>query len=629
MMHLTNFSMGKAIGFCAVVGLWMATGVTAAQQYDYRGNTLDFVNITGGATPHIVQTVPEDGAVEKSVEYGDIDNDNDMDVVIAVARGAFGQRVNKMYMNEGGIFTEVSGTAIMPEFSSPDTSRHAFLRDYDNDGWLDLIVINDGNSGTTTYQSPGRTKFFHNKHPNGVFTHFENETGRLDNASGAACSGFSFDVDQNGLDDLFMANYPFTSQDTLYLNGILGSPAGMFTDVTTTNLPVDSDYAVDANAGDMNGDGKINILVNSGSFDPNYIHYNDNLGQGSGLGDFAYSSPTNSQSTSFPTTSYKGAMVPADFDCDGRVDFLYVNKGGFSSNAADVIMHNMGNDVTSNKAIFAEHNLSPHVNTESQKATVKDLDGDGKPDIIVMSEQRRPYIFRNASTPGNIKFIEWTPRSAFPTAGSPHAGWHANAFDTDDDARPDIFLGGLHDDHLFKNVPSVVYNEDDLPVGGFGLAIPVFHNDAPATVIGNAAKDELDIYRAEGITVGSTVSVYLRSFSDVELHIKDENAALIAVIDDGLAHVAEAHEFSAPGGDLIFAVLMKRVSGDGNEDGRVNLQDARMIRSCFMSNDPACLIFDFDNNGRITLQDSRLFRSQFQIGQATGEYVLELNSRSD
>ena len=74
--------------------------------------TLNFQDLTA---THVRMTVVEDGCTssggcnEKEVEYGDFDNDGDLDVAVAVAHSDFGQRRNKLYRNDSTVFVEVSG----------------------------------------------------------------------------------------------------------------------------------------------------------------------------------------------------------------------------------------------------------------------------------------------------------------------------------------------------------------------------------------------------------------------------------------------------------------------------------------------------------------------------------------
>ena len=136
-------------------------------------------------------TVVEQGGNWKVVHAGDFDLDDDLDVVIAVAQQSdtvVRPRRNKLYRNDEGVLNEVSGSPTIPGFDFTDTTRAVLFRDFDNDGWLDIIVINDSNSGAANENAPGKTKYFRNDHPNGVFSSFVNESFRLNGAAAAALS---------------------------------------------------------------------------------------------------------------------------------------------------------------------------------------------------------------------------------------------------------------------------------------------------------------------------------------------------------------------------------------------------------------------------------------------------------
>ena len=105
---------------------------------DLTTQTLQYNDVTSS---NVVQSVAEDAGNEKEMEFGDYDNDGDLDVVMAVARGDFSQRRNKLYRNDDGVLVEVSGSSVIPEFSLADVSRGALFRDFDNDGWVDLGIV--------------------------------------------------------------------------------------------------------------------------------------------------------------------------------------------------------------------------------------------------------------------------------------------------------------------------------------------------------------------------------------------------------------------------------------------------------------------------------------------------------
>ena len=500
------------------------SGGVAVLAAGLHGGTLNYRNVTG---LRINQNVAESLNNEKEVEFGDFDNDGDLDVVVAVAYSDFGQRRNKLYRNDNGVFNEISGSPAIPGFSGLDVSRNAFLRDYNLDGWLDIILVNDNN----TAGDPGRTKIYINQHPGGVFSHFTEEgVARLGSGTGgAACGGVSIDADHDGDFDLYVGNYPGPSQDTMYFN----DAAGFFTNMTSTHVPVDSDYTVDVSSADMNGDGKIDLLVTNGA-DSSWVYYNDNGIGSSGLGDFRYTGST----TNLGSPSFESAMEPGDFDNDGDIDFYWANRVG----VGDRVYVNTGNDVN-NKVVFSVSSALPAsvLGTTSRKATVADLNEDGRVDIIVMkavATNGRPTVLRNVTVNGNIEFVDWTPAIAFPT-GVAHLGWHTAAFDADGDGDLDLFLGGWADDHLFYRVDGANYLEAELVKG----RIPGVVDAAPASVLGTAGLGESDVYVIENAATGSFLSAVLSGLDDYRLEILDGLDAVLATVNRGGLGVEEAVQY--------------------------------------------------------------------------------------
>lgn len=149
-----------------------------------------FVNVTGqtGILPL------NDG---RGIAMGDYDNDRDLDLFIP--RGTDIGYKQTLYRNNGdGTFTDVSDASGLGVVSN---NRAAVWGDFDNDGYLDLYVVNSGDD----LVGKGPNNLYHNNQ-DGTFTDVALETGvqslLLSRGRGAAWG----DYDNDGFLDLFVTN---------------------------------------------------------------------------------------------------------------------------------------------------------------------------------------------------------------------------------------------------------------------------------------------------------------------------------------------------------------------------------------------------------------------------------------
>ncbi|MEE8155288.1 MAG: VCBS repeat-containing protein [Phycisphaerales bacterium] len=588
--------MCRSITLCAAVFLI----VSRASAGDQLPGSLNFANVTAD---RIVQTVQESVSNEKEVEFGDFDNDGDLDVVIANAHSDFGQRRNKLYRNDDGVFNEISGDPIIPEFASTDVSRNAFLRDYDGDGWLDIWIINDGNTGGL----PGLDKVYFNVQSGGELDHFQLVTI---GATGASCGGVSIDADLDGDFDVFIGNYTNSTQNRLFDN-----TAGIFTDVTAKMVPPATDYTIDISTADINGDGTMDILVSN--WGNNKLYYNNRMDLGSQDGDYSY--PGSVKILGNASTN-ENAMEPGDFDSDGVMDIYWTDLVG----AGDRILNGTVNeDGTVDYVTIG--NLPASVATRiARKPTVFDLNGDGRVDVFVGGHTTRPTILRNTTVNGNITFVDWTPGDEFPN-GNVHRGWHAAAFDSNNDGDIDIFLGGWTNDHLFENVPANEVDENDLD----GFLPPVYNTD-PVAVLGHSEDGEIDIYVAAGIGDDSFISVVLNGPDDYLLEVLDVDDVLLGDSDRGGLGVEEVMQVTIPtAGTYKVRVTVNESAGsqfDLDGDGTVGASDLLLLLVQW-GTDPGGPP-DFDGDGTVGASDLLALLINWGPAPSSNDYILEVLSRT-
>ena len=126
-----------------------------------------------------------DNASGFGAAWGDYDNDGDLDLYLARSG-----ETNRLYRNNGnGTFTDVGGAAGV---DNNDEGRSVAWGDYDNDGHLDLYLVNDG---------PNR--LFRNQ-GDGTFEEISSAAGVSDSGKGQAVAWGDYDNDEDL--DLYVSN---------------------------------------------------------------------------------------------------------------------------------------------------------------------------------------------------------------------------------------------------------------------------------------------------------------------------------------------------------------------------------------------------------------------------------------
>ena len=324
-----------------------------------------------------------------------------------------------------------SGLTMMNVFGGTDTKKYIIettgtgvaIFDYDNDGWLDLFVVN----GTTLEGFPtgkGPTNHLYRNNHDGTFTDVTVKAGLAATGWGqGVCIG---DYNNDGWEDIYVTYY---GKNLLYRN-----QSGVFEDVSQTAGVSGSGKAWGTGCAfvDYDRDGKLDLMI------ANYV-------------DFDLSkAPTPGER---PSCIWKGVPVM----CGPR---------GLPG-AKNILYHNRGDGT------FEDVTSKAHIDqTDGHYAfsvSTLDFDDDGWPDIYVACDSTASILYHN-NRDGTFTDVGVTAGAAFNEDGREQAGMGSTIADFNGDGRPDIFKTNFSDDTstLYRNNGDGTF-DDVTTAAGLGL----------------------------------------------------------------------------------------------------------------------------------------------------------------
>jgi hypothetical protein len=360
--------------------------------------------------------------------------------------------------------------AMSPQHYLPETLGPgcAFL-DYDNDGWMDIYLVNSGPCDFWKPPKPVRNALYKNNR-DGTFTDVTEKAGVCGGTFGMGIAAGDFDND--GLPDILVTSY---GKCILYKN----NGNGTFTDVTDKAGLATPGWTTSGVWFDYDNDGKLDLFLCSFvdysgahkfSCGDNQIghHYYCIPRMFSGTASFLYHNNGDgtftdvTKGTDIAKSIGKGlGVVATDINNDGRMDlfvsndtvqnWLYVNRGPGPH----------GTWKWQEIALQAEVAFSENGEPRSGMGVdAADLNGDGWQDLFVANvDQERFSVYLNNK---DETFRDVAHLEGVAEATRLLSGWGLKFFDYDNDGAVDLFLGNGHPDDMIEQYSRQVKYKEPL-----------------------------------------------------------------------------------------------------------------------------------------------------------------------
>jgi enediyne biosynthesis protein E4 len=444
----------------------------------------------------------------------------------------------------------------------PETSGAgcAFF-DYDNDGWMDIYLVNSGKCDFYDPNPPLRNALYRNNR-DGTFTDVTEKAGV---AAGGYGQGVAVgDYDGDGFPDLYVTQY---GKSILYHN----NGDGTFTDVTEKAGLAAPGWASSAAWFDYDNDGRLDLFV------CDFVEF--------------------SKEKNLPCVAYKspGYCIPT----------LY-------KPSASWLFHNNGDGT------FTDVSKSSGIAKYLGKAwgvVAADLNNDGKTDLFVANDTTKNFLYMNR---GNGRFEEISDLAGvgYSETGRARSGMGVDATDFNQDGWLDLFVANIdhekfslyqnnHDETFDDKADATSIAAATRLMSGWGLKFLDYDNDGnldlflangnPDDEIETMQKDvtyrePLLLFHSDGKTLRNVSAesgpVFARNFSARGLAIGDFD-------NDGAVDVLVSVNDAAP-------LLLRNTAAKGNHWLGIKLVGKKANRDAI--------------GARITYQAGDLKRSRTKVG---------------
>ena len=400
------------------------------------------------------------------------------------------------------------------------------LIDYDNDGWLDVYMVNGSNfNALDGKQESPHAALFHNNH-DGTFTDVAAKAGVTNDRWGFGVA--IADYDNDGWPDILVTNL---GKNRLYHN----NHDGTFTDVAEKAGVTLGNWSAGATWGDYDGDGRLDLFVSGYiHFDRNNLPYQKTKAVGYSYcefrgepvmcgpkniagepdhlfhnnGDGTFTEVSAKAGVSDETNRYYGfTPVFVDVNNDGKVDLVVADDSTLS-----YLYLNRGDGTFEDASYGSGFGLNEDGHeVAAMGIAVGDYLNNGLLDFAISDFSDEPkLLFRDD---GKTSFTEVSMRSGIGKVSMPFLGWGTGFIDYDNDGWLDLMLinghiypaadrldwGTSYNERplLFRNMRDGKFEEVP-PVKGTGLAQVISGRGAAFGDLFNDGKVDVVISPIEG-----------------------------------------------------------------------------------------------------------------------------------
>jgi elongation factor P hydroxylase len=339
------------------------------------------------------------------------------------------------------------------------------------------------------------------------------------------------DLNGDGKPDLVVANFTSYTVSVLLNTTAAGATTPTFAakvDFATGDVGA---YTVSVAVGDLNGDGKSDLVVANRDSNTVSVLLNTTAA--------GATTPTFAPKVDFAAGSFPNSVAVADLNGDGKPDLVVAN---LTANSVSVLLNTTAPGA-------AAPSFAPKVDFAAgaypHSVTVADLNGDGKPDLVVANLNANSVsVLLNTTAPGAAA-PSFAPKVDFAAGAYPYS---VAVADLNGDGKPDLVVANLNVSVLLNTTvigaativpdfpPAAVFATGAVPVS---VAVGDLNGDGkPDIVVSNISRG----------TGGNTISVLLNTTMP------------------GAATPSFTPHVDFAGGDEPLSVAIADLNGDGRPD---------------------------------------------------------------